>query len=229
MVSDALLDLFGHNKPPAPAPHNNISSAQVVHNGSAAGLFSELEWLGCSVALVQGAPVIRGNRAAITSDLLALLKENRAAIIAHLSEHQGEAAEGGTSVQPLSDASLRNDAGIRKDPDSGKLHLFGDPCPRWLKEQGWEWDARRCRFLAPYPHDREDPPPHYFVEARAVKHDHHLDADGPCSTCGFTNWWRKAGDHSEGWVCSVCHPAPDGTAIMTPQTLTTLMTLDATA
>lgn len=38
--------------------------------------------------------------------------------------------------------------------------------------------------------------------------------------------FELSGDTSEGWTCSVCHPAPDGMATLTPHSYSTL---DATA
>ncbi|MFT8473344.1 hypothetical protein [Acetobacter persici] len=200
---------------------------------NAAALIKELDFLSCEIVLKNGGPVIRGNKAAITPDLLDRLKATRADIVQHLTEQAASTSNDATmNAAPASPASLAGEleqSGIRRDPDTGKLFLFGGSDPRWLKEQGWEWNEQRRRFMAPFPQDREDPPPRFIITASPVKSDHRLHADGPCSLCGFTHWWREAGDTSESWTCSVCHPAPDGIATITPQTLFTQNSLDATA
>ncbi|MPQ73631.1 hypothetical protein [Acetobacter senegalensis] len=228
MVSHALLDLFslpdggadGAQTQPGPRLHAAEAPPPVAHD--VAGLLREVERLGCRIVLDGTQPVIRGNGAALPPSLLAMLKENRAAIIARLSERAALA-------EPLSGSITPEHSGIRKDPATGKLHLFGDPSPAWLEKQGWEWNDQRRRFMAPFPQDREDPPPRFIITASPVKTDHRLHADGPCSLCGFTHWWRKAGDTSEGWTCSVCHPPPEGIVTTPPQTLITQNSLDATA
>lgn len=48
---------------------------------NAAALIKELDSLGCKIVLKDGGPVIRGNKAAITPDLLDLLKAGREQII----------------------------------------------------------------------------------------------------------------------------------------------------
>lgn len=119
------------------------------HNSppDAAALIKEVEWLGCEIALMDGRPVIRGNKAVITPDLLDLLKSGREQIIEHLTARGGK---------------------------------------------------------------RE--PGHPFPESKAANR---LTGRGPCSACHFTIWWRRAGDTTEGWTCSVCHPAPPATATIT--------------
>lgn len=213
----------------SPAPHRTHSAPQT----DAAALIKELDFLGCKIVLKDGGPVIRGDKAAITPDLLDLLKAGREQIIEHLTaqaspDHEQKAASEPPQPDPLP-TEHDPQSGIRRDPETGKLHIFGNPDPRWLKEQGWEWNDQRRRFMAPFPQDREDPPPRFIITASPVKADHRLHADGPCSLCGFTHWWRKAGDTSEGWTCSVCHPAPEGIVTITPQTLITQNSLDATA
>ncbi|MGO2958787.1 MAG: hypothetical protein ACTIDN_07085 [Acetobacter sp.] len=209
-----------------PSAPSNHPSAGI----NAAALIKELEWLGCEIVLKDSQPVVRGNKAAITPDLLDLLKAGREQIIEHLTAQAREDYEQEAASEPPQPVSLPathcEQSGIRRDPETGKLHIFGDPDPRWLKERGWEWNEKQCRFMAPYPHDRSDPHPRYFVSARPAKKDNRMTGSGPCSLCGFTHWWRKVGDTSEGWTCSVCHPAPNGIATITPHSQNTL---DATA
>ncbi|GBQ61120.1 hypothetical protein AA0313_2606 [Acetobacter indonesiensis NRIC 0313] len=188
-----------------------------------AALIKELDFLGCEIVLNDGTPVIRGNKAAITPDLLDLLKAGREQIIKHLTAQASQGHEQEATSEPPQPESLParhcEQSGIRRAPETGKLHIFGDPDPRWLKEQGWEWNEQRRRFMAPYPHDKGNPHPRFFVSARPAKKDNRMTGSGPCSVCGFTLWWRRAGDTSEGWTCSVCHPAPPDTATITPQTM----------
>ncbi|PYD68299.1 hypothetical protein CFR76_15795 [Komagataeibacter swingsii] len=113
-------------------------------------LLAQLDDLGCRVVLVDGQPAIRGNTAAITPDLIRMMKHSRDGIIQML-----EAAEPSPAHE--------NRSGIRLDPKTGKLHLFGSPDPQWLKEQGWAWDQNRHRFMAPYPHDRDDATPEHMI------------------------------------------------------------------
>lgn len=210
-----------------PSSPSNHPSAGI----NVAALIKELEWLGCEIVLKDSQPVIRGNKAAITPDLLDLLKAGREQIIEHLAAQaspDNEVEPPNQTAQmpePLS-AKLCEQSGIRRDPETGKLHIFGDPDSRWLKERGWEWSEKQARFVAPYPHDRGDPHPRFFVSARPAKTDNRMTGHGPCSVCGFTLWWRRVGDTSEGWTCSVCHPAPEGIATLTPHSHSTL---DATA
>lgn len=235
MVSKALSGLMDWADG-LTVPHDSSSSSDgtsCAPHTDAAALIKEVEWLGCEIALADGRPVIRGNKAAITPDLLDRLKATRAEIVRHLTaqaspDHEPMAVSQQHQPGPL---PIEHDAqsGVRRNPKTGKLHIFGAPDPRWLKEQGWEWNEQRRRFMAPFPQDREDPPPRFIITASPVKTDHRLHADGPCSLCGFPHWWRKAGDTSEGWTCSVCHPAPDGIATISPQTLITQNSLDATA
>lgn len=134
----------------------------------AAALIKEVEWLGCEIVLVDGRPVIRGNKAAITPDLLDMLKAGREQIIKHLT------------AQPSPD-------------HEGVVAITTPP---------------------------EDVAARFYVEARPAKTDNRMTGRGPCSACDFTLWWRRAGDTSEGWTCSVCHPAPPDTATITPDGLT---------
>ncbi len=129
---------------------------------NAAALIKELDFLGCEIVLRDGGPVIRGNKAAITPDLLDLLKAGREQIIEYLT--------------------------AQDSPDN-------EPAPP------------------------EDIAARFYVEARPAKTDNRLTGRGPCSACSFTLWWRRAGDTSEGWTCSVCHPAPPETATITPADL----------
>ncbi|POF63235.1 hypothetical protein [Novacetimonas maltaceti] len=117
-------------------------------------LLAHLDDLGCRVVLVDGQPAIRGNTAAITPDLIRMMKHSRDAIIQMLE------AAGPSTAQPQPD---ENRSGIRLDPKTGKLHLFGSPDPQWLKGQGWKWDQNRRRYMASYPHDREDATPKYMI------------------------------------------------------------------
>ncbi|WP_280527878.1 hypothetical protein [Acetobacter thailandicus] len=39
-------------------------------------------------------------------------------------------------------------------------------------------------MMAPYPHDKADPPPRFFVGGGPAKSDNRLTGDGPCSVCG---------------------------------------------
>lgn len=235
MVSKALSGLMDWADG-LPEPHVSSSSSDgtsCAPHTDAAALIKEVEWLGCEIALADGKPVIRGNKAAITPDLLDRLKATRTEIVQHLTEQAPSISADATMSAPAAPtASLAGEleqSGIGRDPDTGKLYLFGGPDPRWLKEQGWEWNNQRRRFMAPFPQDREDPPPRFIITASPVKTDHRLHADGPCSLCGFTHWWRKADDTSEGWTCSVCHPAPEGIVTITPQNLIIQNSLDATA
>lgn len=127
-----------------------------------AALIKELEWLGCEIVLRDGRPVIRGNKAAITPDLLDLLKAGREQIIEYLT----------AQVSPDNETTPPKDIAAR-----------------------------------------------FYVEAGPAKSENRLTGRGPCSACGFTLWWRRAGDMSEGWTCSVCHPAPPTTATVTPDDL----------
>lgn len=139
------------------------------HNNppDAAALIKELDSLGCEIALVDGGPVIRGNKAAITPDLLDLLKAGREQIIEYLTAQPSPDHEGVAAITtPLEDVAAR-----------------------------------------------------FYVEARPAKADNRLTGRGPCSACGFSLWWRRAGDISEGWTCSVCHPAPPAIATITPDDL----------
>lgn len=129
---------------------------------NAAALIKELDSLGCKIVLKDGGPVIRGNKAAITPDLLDLLKAGREQIIEYLTAQDSPDNE----VAPPEDIAAR-----------------------------------------------------FYVEARPAKTDNRLTGNGPCSACGFTLWWRRVGDTSEGWTCSVCHPAPPTIATVTPDDL----------
>ncbi|MFT8862839.1 MAG: hypothetical protein ABF916_07615 [Acetobacter fabarum] len=150
MVSHTLLDLFSqHDGGKADVQAEPRSAAPPP---SVDDLLSEVERLGCRIDLVDCQPVIRANSAALTPSLLAMLKENRSAIIARLSDRAALAG-------PLSASIISERSGIRKDTATGKLHLFGNPSPVWLKKQGWAWDDRQRRFVATYPHDRADPRP----------------------------------------------------------------------
>ena len=143
MVSVALAGLMEWAKsdcaPAIPAP---------------SALLAQLDDLGCRVVLVDGQPAIRGNTAAITPDLIRMMKHSRDAIIQML-----EAAEPSPAQAPAHE----DRSGIRLDPKTGKLHLFGSPDPQWLKEQGWAWDQNRHRFMAPYPRDRDDATPEHMI------------------------------------------------------------------
>lgn len=159
MVSRALLDLFSHydaGKAIARTEYPQTWEDPQRHTAEVPppvdGLISEVERLGCQIDLVAGQPVLKGNSAALTPSLLAMLKENRSAIIARLSERAAPTKTLSFSITP-------EHSGIRKDAATGKLHLFGNPSPAWLREQGWEWDKRRRRFMAPFPFDRADPRP----------------------------------------------------------------------
>lgn len=235
MVSKALSGLmaWADGLPMAHDSSSPYHETPAAQHTDAVALIKEVEWLGCEIALADGRPVIRGNKGAITPDLLDRLKATRAEIVRYLTEQPPSVSTAATVSGPAAPASSPagdlEQSGIRQDPDTGKLYLFGGPDPRWLKEQGWEWNEQRRRFMAPFPQDREDPPPRFIITASPGRADHRLHADGPCSLCGFTHWWRKAGDASEGWTCSVCHPAPEGIVTITPQTLITQNSLDATA
>lgn len=158
MVSHALLDLFSqHDGGKAGVqvePRSAEASPSVAWD--AAGLLSEVGRLGCRIDLVGGQPVLKGNRSAIPSEVMDMLRGNRSQIIDHLAR---------AGLHP-SDCAYHvecEQSGIRRNPETGKLHLFGDPSPRWLREQGWEWNERRRRFTAPYPFDQDDPPPRFMV------------------------------------------------------------------
>ncbi|WP_143295959.1 hypothetical protein [Acetobacter sp. DsW_059] len=73
-------------------------------------------------------------------------------------------------------------------------------------------------MMAPYPHDKADPPPRFFVSGGPAKSDNRLTGDGPCSVCGCQEWYKRADDYDppEGWVCMVCHPTPSG-VLVTPK------------
>lgn len=158
MVSHALLDLFSQHDGRTAGMQSKHRPAEVpppvAHD--VAGLLREVERLGCRIDLVDGQPVLKGNGSAIPSAVMGMLRENRALIIDHLAR---------TDIH-TSDCTLhveREQSGIRRNPETGKLHLFGDPSPHWLREQGWEWNERRRRFTAPYPFDQDDPPPRFMV------------------------------------------------------------------
>lgn len=68
-----------------------------------------------------------------------------------------------TGPSPAQAPAHEDRSGIRLDPKTGKLHLFGSPDPQWLKEQGWAWDQNRHRFMAPYPRDRDDATPEHMI------------------------------------------------------------------
>lgn len=162
MVSHALLDLFslydggadGAQIQPGPRRHAAEAPPPMIRDID--GLLSETERLGCRIILDGTQPVIRGNGAALPPSLLAMLKENRAAIIARLGERAA-------LTEPLSDSITPEHSGIRKDATTGNLHLFGNPSPAWLKKQGWERSDRQRRFVAPFPFDRGDPLPHFMI------------------------------------------------------------------
>jgi hypothetical protein len=162
MVSHALLDLFSlhdggaDNTQTQPGPLLYVAEAPPPMIRNIDGLLSETERLGCRIILDGTQPVIQGNGAALPPALLATLKENRAAIIARLGERVALA-------EPLSGSVTLEHSGIRKDPATGKLHLFGNPSPAWLKKQGWEWSDRQRRFVAPFPSDRGDPLPRFMI------------------------------------------------------------------
>ncbi len=140
MVSQVLRDLFARDSDPF----------QVSF------LVKEIESLGAHIVLADEQPVIRGDRSVISPDLLVRLKENRALIIEHLKEQAAHSAERMEGIE-------QERSGIRRDMETGKLHVFGNPSSQWLMAQGWEWDKHRRRFMAPYPFDREDPHPSCMV------------------------------------------------------------------
>lgn len=153
MVSNALRSLFEREAfaekfyPSALELQADDTSSEIV----ADHLINELARIGCRIVLVEGRPVIRGNRVAISSDLLARVKKNREAIVESLE------------VLLSDDQTSYRQAGIRLDKETGKMHIFGDPSSEWLRAQGWKWDRRRHRFMAPYPFDREDPHPSCMI------------------------------------------------------------------
>lgn len=150
MVSMALKDLsdwFDAQESPG-------KQAEPPGPDYADALLRELDWCGCRVVLVDGRPSLRGNVQAVEPDTLALLKEHRAEIIARLEEQAG-GGEMPARAEP---------SGIRRHPETGKLHAFGNPSPAWLRGQGWTWCDQRRRHMAPYPHDRDDPPPHLTID-----------------------------------------------------------------
>ncbi|CCT60398.1 hypothetical protein [Acetobacter pasteurianus] len=140
MVSQALRDLFSRDG----------DTFQISF------LLKEIEDLGAHIVLADGQPVIRGDRSIISPDLLARLKEGRALIIEHLREQAAHSPERAEGIE-------QERSGIRKDMETGKLHVFGNPSSQWLMAQGWEWDKHRRRFMAPYPFDREDPHPSCMI------------------------------------------------------------------
>ena len=170
MVSHALLDLFSQHDGGA----DNTQAEPILFEApppsacNIAGLLNEVDWLGCRIELVDGKPVLKGNRSAIPSEVMDLLKEHRAQIIDYLTSQ--------AAYQPdVAPATGRAQSGIRKDATTGKLHLFGNPNPAWLEKQGWKWSDRQRRFVATYPFDREDPRPRDMI------------GGGPCLPADFPN------------------------------------------
>ncbi|MCP1242737.1 hypothetical protein [Acetobacter lambici] len=170
MVSHALLDLFSQHdgRTAGMQPKHRPAEVPPPVAHDVAGLLREVERLGCRIDLVDGQPVLKGNGSAIPSAVMGMLRENRTLIIDHLARTDMHTSDCALHVEC-------EQSGIRRNPETGKLHLFGDPSPHWLQEQGWEWNERRRRFTAPYPFDREDPRPRDMI------------GGGPCLPADFPN------------------------------------------
>lgn len=183
MVSQTVSDLLtwcheseSVTAPVPPAVVPAMSEALPEYAGKtptaedARAAFMEVETYGGRLALKDGQPFLCGDVVSLPKDLLPRLTWCRTEIIDLLQEWERSGAD--VSVcdpEPVPQPGRRPEPeaeapayGVRRDPETGKLHRFGDPSPGWLRSRGWTWDARQRRFVAPFPWDRDDPPPEFM-------------------------------------------------------------------